>query len=74
MERTYLNGWRTFFERTADVPKAMENLLKRSDLGKEDIFSSFRALNVCRFEARSLRDKIADKYAKNVTKGKACDL
>ena len=49
MERTHLNGWRTFYERTADIPAHMQQLLKRDDLGKEDIFSAFRALNVCKF-------------------------
>ena len=58
MERTYLNAWRTFYERTENIPEAMNELLKREDLGKEDVYSALRALNVTCFQAKDLRDKI----------------
>ena len=74
MERTHLNAWRTFYERTKHVPEAMEMLLKRKDVGKEDVYSSFRALNVSCFEAKDLRDRIAKKYFTSINKRRHCDL
>lgn len=49
MERTYLNAWQTFFDRTAKVPGVMEKMLDEGDVTLNDVLSSFRALNVCRF-------------------------
>ena len=74
MERTHLNAWRTFYERTKQVPQEMRRLLKRKDLGKEDVYSAFRALNASCFEAKSLRDEIAKKYHTTVNKRRHCDL
>lgn len=49
MERTHLNSWTTFMERTASVPDYMRKLLAREDVSDEDLFATFRALNACRF-------------------------
>jgi len=51
MERTYLNGWRTFYERSENLPSIMTKLLDRNDVGREDIYTSLRALNTCCFDA-----------------------
>ena len=66
MERTHLNAWRTFYDRTKNIPEAMGELLKRDDLGKEDVYSALRALNVTCFQAKNLRDKLMKLYASKV--------
>ena len=30
MERTYLNGWRTFFKRTENIPERMEEMVRKN--------------------------------------------
>ena len=74
MERTYLNAWRTFYERTKNIPEVMSELLKREDLGKEDVYSALRALNVTCFQAKNLRDKLMKLYASKVKRSRDCDV
>lgn len=68
MERTYLNGWRTFEEKTQRVPEVMLKMIQgKNTLHPDDCYSALRALNTCKFEAKELRDLIGQKYmAKNV--------
>lgn len=69
MERTYLNGWRTFEEKTQRVPEVMLKMIEgKNTLHPEECYSSLRALNVCKFEAAELRDMIGQKY-----KAKFCE-
>lgn len=70
MERTYLNGWRTFIDRTQNIPQLVSDLLDK-DHNLEDIFSAMRALNVCRFQAEAVRDKIGKKFS-SISEGTHC--
>ena len=72
MERTYLNAWQTFYDRTAQVPAVMEKMLDEGDVTLNDVLSSFRALNVCRFQARELRDRLGERF--NKVRNQSSDL
>ena len=61
MERTYLNGYSTFYKRTENIPQVMEKLLEKK-IEAQDIYSAFRALNVCKFQAEDLRDKLGSRF------------
>ena len=62
MERTYLNAWQTFMDRTENVPAVIEKMLSEDRVTCNDLLSALRALNVCRFQAKELRDKIGQKF------------
>lgn len=62
MERTYLNGWQTFFERTSSTPSIITGLLKDSKTDSAALYTAMRALNAARFEAIGLRKKIGEKF------------
>ena len=62
MERTYLNGWQTFFERTSSTPTIITGLLKDSKTDSAALYTAMRALNAARFEAIGLRKKIGEKF------------
>ena len=64
MERTYLNAWNTFMERTQDLPERIEHILTTKHQSAEDLYSALRALNACRFSAESVRQKIGEKFNK----------
>jgi len=70
MERTYLKAWRTFMDRTRNVPSLIDKMLKK-ECTRNDLFTSLRALNACRFEAKELRDKISRKFVNGAVQ--TCD-
>ena len=51
-----------FVERTKKIPKVMAKLLERDDLQVQDLYSALRALNVCRFQANDIREKIGRSF------------
>jgi len=58
MERTYLNAWKTFMERTENIPSVISKMLSTGPVTLEDLYSALRALNVTRFQATEIRDEI----------------
>ena len=51
-------------KRTQDLPERIEKILTTKNQSAEDLYSSLRALNACRFSAESLRQKIGEKFSK----------
>ena len=72
MERTYLNAWDTFVKGTENIPQIMDKMLN-VPARLDDLYSAMRALNVCKFEARELRDKISDQFVKSSESKRKCD-
>ena len=69
MERTYLNGWTTFMERTTQVPEQFSAILDSNrQVTHGDIYSAMRGLNTCRFEATELRDRLSERWEKQSSK------
>ena len=67
MERTYLNAWQTFMDRTKNVPDVISKMLD-GPVTTEDLYSALRALNVCRFQAKGIRDQIGQHFIKTIKK------
>jgi len=72
MERTHLNAWDTFVKGTENIPQIMDKMLN-GPASLDDLYSAMRGLNVCKFEARKVRDKISDKFVKASESKRKCD-
>ena len=63
MERTYLNAWQTFYDRTESIPDTMRKMLENDQQSMAGLYSAMRALNACKYEAKDVRDEIGAQFA-----------
>ena len=56
MERSYLNGWRTFMQHTEDILPKIQRLVEDDFNDMNGQMAGLRALSACKFEAKELRD------------------
>jgi len=62
----------TFVKGTENIPQIMDKMLN-GPASLDDLYSAMRGLNVCKFEARKVRDKISDKFVKASESKRKCD-
>ena len=56
MERSYLNGWRTFMQHTENILPKIQRLVEEDVDDLNGQMAGLRALSSCKFEAKELRE------------------